>query len=142
MECQIQGQESVTKRRRTRKLQNSTLKNKDEEEAALHQMPHIDKETSNAENVSSAKELLFQKIAQDEKSVSIPLSWCRVQVFWDKQRGVTFLKRIGRKVPNNQIDSIYQKEITIDEKMTFSIIINGRLIDCLQIKAAIFQKPF
>ena len=77
-------------------------------------MPHTDKETSDTENVPSAKKLMFQKIAQDEKSVKIPLSWCRVQISWDKQRGVTFLKRIGRKGPNNQIYSICQKEITID----------------------------
>ena len=95
LECETQGQESVSKR--TKKLKNSTSDDKEKEEAALHQMTHIDKETSDTESVPSPKKLMFQKVAQDEKSVKIPLSWCRVQISWDKQRGVTFLKRIGRK---------------------------------------------
>ena len=59
LECETQGQESVSKR--TKKLKNSTSDDKEKEEAALHQIPHTNKETSDTENVPSAKKLMFKR---------------------------------------------------------------------------------
>ena len=59
----------------------------------------------------------------------MPISWLRSNVSCGGHSGVTFFTRIEIKGKHDHIDSVYNKELTVDESMTVLIKINGKFVD-------------
>ena len=80
-------------------------------------------------NTPESFALLFKKILENENSISMPISWLRSNVSCGGHSGVTFFTRIGIKGKHDHIDSVCNKELTVDESMTVLIKINGKFVD-------------
>lgn len=64
---------------------------------------------------------LFEKLCEEGGSLKLLKSWSRNLMFCNNQKGITFVKLVGRKGHNDKIKAVYLKETTIDENMTFII---------------------
>lgn len=74
---------------------------------------------------------LFNKLFDNKEAVPLPTSWSKANLECeeDKQKAITFFKLIGRKDKNGRLESVCEKEIIIDEKMTTVMKINGTYCD-------------
>ena len=79
--------------------------------------------------------LLFEQIARNDKSVSVPVSWLRSNVSCNHQRGITFINLIGVKAKNGHIDSESHKKITVDESVTSCVFSTLRHIKIQRVYA-------
>ena len=75
----------------------------------------------------------FQKILSNKESISIPISWGRIQFSCDENKiktpAISFLKLYGRKDINGCIKSICEKEVTFDNTMKLFIKVNEVNVD-------------
>ena len=87
------------------------------------------KQCADVPDRSNPMALLFKQIAGNGESVRMPISWLRTNVSWNKNEALAFVRIIGLKRKNGQLDSACHKNITIDKNMSMAITINGRHIE-------------
>ena len=74
---------------------------------------------------------LFDTIFKNDPSISVPVSSAKINFSWGKNNdpAITFQKLIGRVGKNGHVESVCQKEITLDKTTTLLIKVNGVYVD-------------
>ena len=111
-------------------MKRKRIQVKDEKENSNIEISH-DNFPNHASHLSDKEKDVFDEIFDNDQIISIPISWGRTNFSWGENNtpAIHFHKLVGRKGKTGHVESVYQKEITIDKNMTLLIKVNGVQVD-------------